>query len=279
MDMFDATLQLAARLGDFRTSTASAAGSTTTLVDTVARTEEDDTWNGGTVWIITDAGGASAAPEGEWGRVTDFVNSTGTLTFEALTAATASSDTYGLASGRYPLDVLRTAINNELIKYEVIRYDTTSLDIESDQSEQTLPAGIYKHNLMGVYEGTDTDTDDNQWTPLDFSVQTAAAGSQHTLVIHSREVTSGNDIMLEYKYRLIPLYLASDEIDPAIPLERILSAAAANAELIRMRTYGSESKLDIEMLKFYREEAQLAAMRNPIRLPGRRGRINESGAY
>ena len=191
----------------------------------------------------------------------------------------AAGDTYGIASGRYPLDVLRTAINNELIKHEVIRYDTTSLDIISDQSEYTLPSGIYKHNLMGVYEATDTDSNDNQWTPLDFSVQTAAAGSQHTLVIHSRNVTAGNDIMLEYKYRLVPLYDADDEIDPAIPMELLLSSAAANAELIRMRTYGSESKLDIEMLKMYREEARLAEMKNPIRLPAKRGRINEAGAY
>ena len=274
-DMFDATLQLATRLGILRTSTATG-GSTTTLVDTVARTEEDDDWNGGTVWIITDAGGASAAPEGEWAIVSDFVNSTATLTIGAVTAAVAAGDTYGLASGGYPLDVLKTAINNELIKQEVIRYDTTSLDIVADQSEYTLPVGIYGHNLLGVYESTDTDRDDNQWTPLSFSVQEAATGTQHTLVIHSRDVTSGNDIMLRYKYRLVPLYLASDEIDPAIPLDRILDAAATNAEVIRMRTYGSESELDIEMLKFYQRQAQLAEMRNPIRRPSKRGRVNEA---
>ena len=273
--MHDATMQLAMRLGSFRSSTATG-GSTTTLIDTVARTENDDDWNGGTVWIITDAGGASAAPEGEWAIVSDFVNSTNTLTIGTLTAAVASGDTYGLASARYPLDVLKTAINNELIKHQVIRYDTTSLDIVADQSEYTLPVGIYGHNLVGVYEAVDTDSNDNQWTPLSFSVQEGNTGSQHTLVIHSRDVTAGNDIMLEYRYRLVPLYLASDEIDTAIPLDLILDSAAANCEVIRMRTYGSESKLDIEMLKFYQQEAQLARMRNPIRLPAKRGKVNEA---
>ena len=273
-DLFSATHQLAMRLGVLRTSVATG-GSTTTIVDT-ARTEDDDTWNGGTAWIITDAGGASAAPEGEWGVVSDFVNSTHTLTIAEVTAAVASGDTYGLASARYPLDVLKTAINNELIKHEVIRYDKTSLDVASGQSEYDLPAGIYGHNLMGVYEATNADSDDNRWTPLSFSVQ--ESDSQHVLVIESRDVTAGNDIMLEYKYRLVPLYSASDEIDPAIPLDLILSAAAFNCELIRQRTYGSESKLDIEMMKIYREDMALARMMHPIRLPAKRGRINEAGA-
>ena len=271
--MFDATLQLATRLGVLRTGTATG-GDTASLIDT-ARTEEDDTWNGGTVWIITDAGGASAAPEGEWATISGFASATGDATISTLTAAVAAGDTYGIASARYPLDVLKTAINNELTKHEVIRYDTTSLDVAAGQSEYDLPTGIYGHNLMGVYEATTTDSNDNKWTPLNFSVQESDTGSQHVLVIHSG-ITSTNDLMLEYKYRLVPLYLASDEIDTALPLAKILDAAAANCEVIRMRTYGSESKLDIEMMKIYRQDAQLADMKNPIRLPARRGRINEA---
>lgn len=274
--MFDATLQLAISLGVVRTSTATG-GSKTTLIDTVARTEDDDDWNGGTVWIITDAGGASAAPEGEWSRVTDFDNATATATIETLTAVIASGDTYAIAGGRYPLDVLKTAINNELIKYKIPRYDKTSLDVVAGQSEYDLPSGIYGHNLKGVYQATTTDSDDNEWTPVSFYVQEAATGSQHLLVIES-PITTGRDLMLEYDYRLVPLYLATDVIDDILPMARILPAAAMNAEVIRMRTYASESKLDIEMLKIFREDAQLARLENPIRLPIRRGRVNESGA-
>lgn len=273
--MFNATLQLATRLGILRTSTATG-GSTTTIADTVMLTDADGDYNGGTAWIITDAGGASAAPEGEWARVTDFDNATATATIETLTAAVASGDTYGIATARYPLDVLKTAINNELIKERVIRYDTTSLDVVAGQSEYDLPSGIYGHNLKGVYESTSTDSDDNQWVPLSFSVQEAATGSQHLLVIESRNITTGNDIMLEYDYRLVPLYTASAEIDPAIPMDRILDAAAANAIAISQLTYGSESKLEIEMWKFFQREAEIARMRNPVRLPSKRGKVNEA---
>jgi len=272
--LFNATLQLAQALGVVRVSTATG-GDATSILDT-KRTEADDTFNGGTAFIITDAGGASAAPEGEFSRVSDFANSGGDITIAAVTAAIALGDTYAVAGGRYPLDVLISAINNEIIKHKIPRYDTTSLDIVAGQSEYTLPVGITGDNLRGVYESTSTDSDDNQWTPLSFSVQEAATGTQHVLVIESRSVGTGNDIMLEYLSRLSPLYLATDVIDDIVPMARILPAAAAQCELIRMRTYDSGDPLDIEMLKFYRDEARQSKLENPIRLPAKRGKVNEA---
>jgi len=273
--LFNATLQLATRLGAVRVSTATG-GSTTTVVDTVARTESDDSWNGGTVWIIDGSAGATDAPTGEWARVTDFVNSTSTLTIEAVTAAVGATDTYAVASGRYPLDVLRTAINNELVRYKIPLYDTTSLDVIANQSEYTLPAGIYYHNLRGVYEGINDDSNDNRWAPVNFHVLGASSGSQHTLVIDSRNVTVGNDLMLEYVSELTPLYTASSTIDPIIDMDLILDAAAFNAEVIRQRTYASGNDLDMEMMKWLREDAQIARMKHPNRLPQKRGKVSEA---
>ena len=272
--MFNAVLELVNMLGTLRVSTATG-GDTTSILDT-KRLEADDTWNGGSAFIITDAGGASAAPEGEWARVSDFANTGGDITISAVTAAIAAGDTYGVSAGRYPLDVLISAINNEIIKHKIPRYDTTSLDIVAGQSEYDLPVGINGNNLIGVYESTSTDSDDNQWTPLSFSVQEAATGTQHVLVIESRSVGTGNDIMLEYLSRLSPLYLATDVIDDIVPMARILPAAAAQCELIRMRTYDSGDPLDIEMLKFYRDEARQSKLENPIRLPAKRGKVNEA---
>ena len=272
--MFNAVLELVNMLGTLRVSTATG-GDTTSILDT-KRLEADDTWNGGSAFIITDAGGASAAPEGEWARVSDFAETGGDITISAVTAAIAAGDTYGVSAGRYPLDVLISAINNEIIKEKIPRYDTTSLDIVAGQSEYTLPVGINGNNLVGVYESTSTDSDDNQWTPLSFSVQEAATGTQHVLVIESRSVGTGNDIMLEYLSRLSPLYLATDVIDDIVPMARILPSAAAQCETIRMRTFDSGDPLDIEMLKFYRDEARQAKLENPIRLPAKRGKVNEA---
>jgi len=69
-------------------------GSTTTIIDTVVRTEPDDYWNGGDALIIYDAGGAGAAPQGEIKRITDFVSSTSTITAGTFTAAGETFEGY-----------------------------------------------------------------------------------------------------------------------------------------------------------------------------------------
>jgi len=270
--LFEVSLALADRLGVLRYSTATG-GSTSTVVDTT-RTEGVNEFDGGTIWIITDAGGLGAAPEGEFARISSWTLTTHTFAISAITAVGAG-DRYGFTAARYPLDVLVNAINSEIRKYKVVRYDSTSLDVVNAQSEYDLPDGIYSHNLIGVYEATVDDADDNRWTPLNFHVLDSA--TQPLLVIDS-PAGVGNDIMLEYLAFHEPVYDCDDVIDDMIPLERILPAAAANCELIRMRTYSSESKLDVDMLQFYRQEAREAEMRYPIRYPAKRGKINEAGA-
>lgn len=272
--LFSATLALARKLGVARISTATG-GTTTTLLDT-SRTEGDDAWNGGTIWLITDVGGAGAAPEGEWATVSNFANTGGVFTVSTMTAPGAG-DTYAYAAARYPLDVLKNAINNELMKHRIVLYDTTTLDFVDAQSEYELPTGIRGENLINVYESTVDDSNDNRWTQLNFHVLEAATGTKHTLVIDSRNVSTDNDIMLEYLAWCPAVYDADDDIDDIIPLERILAGAAATCELTRMRTYGSGSKLDIEMLNYYYREAEKAEMRFPVRLPVKRGSVHESG--
>jgi hypothetical protein len=108
--LFDLTLELARILGTVREGVATG-GSTTTIVDTVARTEDDDAFNGGTAWITYDAGGAGAAPQGEYQIVSDFTASSDTITTAAFSAAIASGDRYAVAGLRYPLDLLIQKIN------------------------------------------------------------------------------------------------------------------------------------------------------------------------
>lgn len=274
--LFDATLQLANKLGVLRVSTASSDGGNTTTCKDTKRTESDDAFNGGTLWVITDVGGLSAAPEGEWARVTDFANTNGIITISEITEEIEEDDTYGISTGDFPLDVLISAINDELVKHWVVRYDRTSLDVITGQSEYTLPAGIRQDNLLNVYEETDADSDDSKPVALNFSVQTATAGSQHLLILESTNVTPGYDLVLEYRTKLAPLYLATDVIDDSLPMARILSDAAAHAHLVRMQTYSSGSDLGIEAMKMFREDARLARLENQIRLPAKRGRVNEA---
>ena len=69
-------------------------GTTTTIVDALELTAADNTYKGRQVYIYYDAGGASAAPEGEKGRISASDQSDTNITFPALTIAPAAGDLY-----------------------------------------------------------------------------------------------------------------------------------------------------------------------------------------
>src|SRR3990167_11523643 len=74
-------------------------GSTTTVVDTNHEAgEKDSDWKHGTAIILRDSGGAGAAPEGEFSRISAYAPNTSTFTLAStLTASPASGDRYGIA--------------------------------------------------------------------------------------------------------------------------------------------------------------------------------------
>lgn len=274
--LFNATLKLAEHLMVIRNSVVDS-GNTTTIVDAL-RDEVDSAFSDGSVWLTYDAGGLKAAPEGEFSRVTAFDNATSTITHEGFTSAVGAGDRYAVSNGRYPLDVLISAINRELVKYKSLRYDSTSLDVVQAQTEYTLPAGITKSDLINVYvETIKSDDNDHQWTEVRFDVHESTIGGQHTLILESEGLGVGYDLMLEY-YEWHPrLAVATDEIDEHIPTALWLDAAAANCEVARMRQYDAGSDMDMEMLKYYRAESEKAERRYPIRYKQSKGRVMESG--
>lgn len=232
--LFDATLQTARVLGITKSWKASTNGSTTTLVDTVGRKENDDHWNEGTIWIVYDAGGESAAPEGEFSIITDFDNATSTITFQALTAATAASDRYAVAQARVSLQMMIEAVNNVLMGVWVPTWDTTSLDTASNQTEYSIPAACQRGGLMAVYFQTNTgDEDDNQWQKINnWWVKEGAKGAQDTLVLP--QLTASRDLGLLYKARHPEVYTASATINEAIDLEALGIHAAVECLHMQM---------------------------------------------
>lgn len=86
----NAIAQLAESLGDGYQGTTTAAGAAgkTTAIDTTDRTENDDFWNGGTFLCI------NLLNIGTHRRITDFVNSTGTITFAAFANQVLISTNY-----------------------------------------------------------------------------------------------------------------------------------------------------------------------------------------
>ena len=137
-DLFDILLGVARDSGMLREGTATG-GSTTTIVDNVGRDEDADVFNGGTAFIVYDAGGASAAPEGQSKLVTDFASG-GTITTQAFSAAVVSGDYYGVMNKRYPRWAMIQAVNESLRDIgRVGTVDSTTLDTAASTREYNLP--------------------------------------------------------------------------------------------------------------------------------------------
>ena len=101
---------IAANLDQVPASSATDAGTTTTLID-ANYLGGDDEYNGG--WIVFTSG----TNDGLIRRVTDYSSSTGTFTFKpAATTATASSDTYEYWRADYPPERIHEFINQAIIQ-------------------------------------------------------------------------------------------------------------------------------------------------------------------
>ena len=153
-------------LGQLRVSTATG-GSTTTIVDTKrVGTANDDDFRNGVAFVVRDAGGASAAPEGEFNRISAYVDSTGTFTVDtAYTAAPASGDTYAWANQQYPIYEMIQAMNDGLrLLGDVPLVDTTTLDTAAAQTEYAAAVAWKRRRPYRIdIQGRTGDADDNQW--------------------------------------------------------------------------------------------------------------------
>lgn len=274
--LFDLTLGVARLLKTVREGKATAAGDAgkTTLVDS-GRDEADDFWNGsgtsrGTIWITYDAGGANAAPQGEYSIVTDFANATGTITFDALTAATAAGDRYAVGKPRYPLDILIQNVNLVLQDFgEIPVVDTTSVTIAASQTEYTLPTAMWPDKLLQVcLQLNNSDSDDNEWTlPLhNCYVQSTTTGTANTLVL-PKQYDTGYALKLVYLANHPELRIYSDKLSEFVPFERVIYEAAVLC-LERKSTNEAESIL----LTHYKPKVEELKLSKPIAIPQKTGR-------
>ena len=180
-------------------------GTTTTVIDTKLADElgdgnEDDIYNGGTVIVIEDAGGANAAPEGEFSRITDYEASTTTATFSpALTVAPAAGDRVLIAAPDFPLYDVIEIVNDALKNLGEIPVPNTSLTTAESQTEYTLPAVLKGKELLDVLLQTNTDdADDNAYIPVpNWRVMPANPGSTGLLVLP--QLTSGRTLKIVYR--------------------------------------------------------------------------------
>lgn len=130
------------------TGTATATGTTTTLIDTTLLTQADDWWNGAYITFT-----ANTKNYGLTKKITDFVQSTGTLTWSgAVGVATGTSDTYRIVSAKdtTALDIITTS---------AIR--GVKFDLQNNKA-LTFPGGYFS-SILSPYASFDF-SGDKTWT-------------------------------------------------------------------------------------------------------------------
>src|SRR3990172_74529 len=240
-------------------------GSTTTIIDTVVRTEPDDYWNGGDALIIYDAGGAGAAPQGEIKRITDFVSSTSTITAGTFSVSVAASDRYAIMRRAYGenvrwSDVITQKINQALLALGPIEtVDTTTITIATDQTEYELPLAA-KQDLRKVWLQVDnTDANDNRWIEFnDWYIETKGAGSKSLLVLN-RQLATGYKLKLVYLSDHTRLNAYTDKLNEIVPMQRVLYPATRDT-FLWMKQVTGKTNWD-EDIRRWEELAEAAAVR------------------
>lgn len=253
--LFDLTYELARLLGVVSEGVATG-GSTTTIADTVERTEANDFWNGGSAWILYDAGGAGAAPQGEYSFISDFATTGGVITLRStLTAAAASGDRYAVAGLRYPLQLLVQKINEVLRTIPVTTEDITTITIADSQTEYSLPSDVW--DLKQVWMQTDPDdSNDTRPTPLhDWRIRKSATGTANVLQL-GRQLASDTILNLVYLTDHQTLRAATDKLDDSIHINRVLYDAAVRCLLWYKSKVGDSDTSVNDLLNLYQNMAQ-----------------------
>ena len=210
--------EVADRYGRYATGTATG-GTTTTIVDTGGLYQPDDHWNGAYAYILTDAGGASAAPEGQERPVSDFVQSSGTATvLAAFTAAVAVGDTYELLPEQRT--TLKRAINAGVCSaaeaWPIIAVDTTTVTLAADDYDYTLPTDVL--DIITIWYQDDTD---EPWRELPGRMWkvTGIPGAQTLFLSTYNDLDEDNTLRLEYTKRVSELATDASALGVGEPVE------------------------------------------------------------
>ena len=153
------------KFGGYRKITATG-GTTTTIISTSHLFGPNDWWNNFIAYVREDAGGAGAAPEGEYRVVTDYVLSTQTITVSpAFTAAPATGDIIEL----YPAQLMPPELDSLL--EDAIKtangmwfkpvFDTSSIDLASNDYDYDLPTDCEKLASVWIRAGSS-----HRWKPF-----------------------------------------------------------------------------------------------------------------
>jgi len=269
------------KLGQTETFSATG-GSTSTAIDTKFKEKfQDDTLTDFTLFVAKDAGGAGAAPEGEFSVITIYVESTNTITISpSVTVAIAAGDRITLASNIYPLQEMIQLANDTLVELGPIILPYTTLSTVAAQTEYSIPVA-QKRQVVRVQVATRSDTDDNQWKDLatgSWEVMPNTAGSVDLLILRD-ELDAGWTLKVWYKadHPYVETYddVILEHIHPTVAVAGLRVKAL---EWLNSKISGSED-FYIDSLNDARREFDIAQIKHPIPRMKKKNRGLYIGSY
>ncbi len=179
-------------------------GSTTTAQDSNANGaygDDAEALQNGTLFVVRDAGGAGAAPEGEMRRISDYDGTTITVD-TAFSAAIASGDVVAIASSDFPLQTCIQFANRAVQSFgRIALVDKTSV-VPTDGQTEYAWALNWKYALpFRIDMQTRDASGDNQWKEImrgDYEIEPAAPGSTGLILFKEGVLTTGLDVRVWY---------------------------------------------------------------------------------
>lgn len=259
-------------LGELVESTATG-GSISTIADTKITEGSDDDWTDGVAFIIRDAAGASAAPEGEFQRISGWVASTGTHTVDTnFTAAVASGDTYGVAGSAYPIYRMIQHLNDALsVLGDVPLVDTTTLDTAASTTEYAAAVAWKRRPPFQIdIQGRTGAASDNQWdTVHTWEFVPAAAGTAGKIIFKEYPISS-RDIRVWYMGVHGYVSAWNDQINETLHPDLVHKALMCEVLQARIPFISDQER---EALNYWRREFDLAKSANAPWKPRGRSRL------
>lgn len=263
--LFDLAYRLARELGIVFEGTATA-GTTTTITDSIYLRDrfEDDYFNAGTVWLIYDAGGLGASPQGEMSRVTDFAKTTGVVTMTAMSIPVADGDRYAIANAAFTKDQLIQAINQVLAEIPIPVIDDSTITTADNATEYTLPTEMLDQGIEVWINVHDT-TDDNYWRRThDWYIQESQTGTGKELIFRTQP-PSPYHLRIKYWIPHTPLYAAHEKLRETVDINRVVLTAAYRLLLWKKAQKAQEDPYLDQRIAELGVRSQEARWKNPTR--------------
>lgn len=248
------------QLGQLRIDTATSGSATTAGFTQLANTKNtDDANKGGVLMVLYDAGGAGASPEGKFGLISSYVDSTGLYTFTpTMTDAIAAGDRIGIAGPRYPYQLVIDEINRALQTIgpfeSVPDISTTTAD---GQTEYTLPSGVVYVNRIEIQ--SNDDSNDYQWQDIGTSwrVEKTASGN---LLVFDEEPLAGQLLKIWYKGAHVAVAEYNDEIAADVHPEYLVLQASVYLLNYQVSRTAAQDKAILQQFNDVKQELDRARL-------------------